>query len=148
MAAKLTFRTATEADVPKLLDFHAELDPEMTRLPAEKALEMFRRTLRYPSYTHYLVFDGEACVGTFALLILENLAHCGAPFAVIENVVVDRAHRQKGVGRAMMAHALDLARRAGCYKLSLSTNARRTEAHAFYEHLGFQRHGYSYVASL
>ena len=43
---------------------------------------------------------------------------------------------------------MEQCRAAGCYKLSLSTNLRRKEAHAFYESLGFQKHDYSYSVEL
>ena len=45
----------------------------------------------------------------------------------------------------MMEHARALAREAGAYKLALSSNLKRTRAHAFYDALGFQRHGISFV---
>jgi len=44
----------------------------------------------------------------------------------------------------MMAHAIDIARAHGCYKLALSSNVKRDAAHAFYDRLGFERHGYSF----
>jgi GNAT superfamily N-acetyltransferase len=47
----------------------------------------------------------------------------------------------------MMEHARELAREAGCYKLALSSNQRRVQAHAFYERLGFERHGVSFVVT-
>ena len=37
-------------------------------------------------------------------------------------------------------------RAAGCYKLTLSSNIARQGAHAFYDSLGFERHGYSFLA--
>jgi len=52
------------------------------------------------------------------------------------------------VGRAMMAHAMRLAHEAGCYKLALSSNQKRERAHAFYESLGFQRHGLSFLIEI
>jgi GNAT superfamily N-acetyltransferase len=48
----------------------------------------------------------------------------------------------------MMRHAMDRARAADCYKLTLSSNAKRERAHAFYEQLGFARHGYSFLIRL
>ena len=45
----------------------------------------------------------------------------------------------------MMAHAREQCRAAGCYKLALSSNLCREAAHLFYESLGFERHGYSFV---
>jgi GNAT superfamily N-acetyltransferase len=47
----------------------------------------------------------------------------------------------------MMEHARALAREAGCYKLALSSNQKRVEAHAFYERIGFERHGFSFVVA-
>ena len=76
---------------------------------------------------------------------MHNLAHRGAPSAIAEDVVVDSACQGQGIGRQMMAHALQLAKEAGCYKLALSSNRKRKDAHAFYESLGFQQHGLSFV---
>jgi GNAT superfamily N-acetyltransferase len=45
----------------------------------------------------------------------------------------------------MMNHAMALAHEAGCYKLALSSNLKRTRAHAFYDSLGFERHGVSFL---
>jgi len=48
----------------------------------------------------------------------------------------------------IMQVAMAQCRAAGCRKLRLSTNLRRKDAHAFYEALGFQKHGYSYLIEL
>lgn len=48
----------------------------------------------------------------------------------------------------MMEHAIDIATLKGCYKAVLSSNLKRGRAHAFYEALGFERHGYSYRMNL
>jgi GNAT superfamily N-acetyltransferase len=48
----------------------------------------------------------------------------------------------------MMRFALDRCREKRCYKLVLSSNAKRERAHAFYEKLGFVRHGYSFRVDL
>ncbi|MEX5218431.1 MAG: GNAT family N-acetyltransferase [Nitrospira sp.] len=50
----------------------------------------------------------------------------------------------QGVGKAMMAQAIKLCRERGCYKMVISSNLKRPKAHAFYESLGFERHGYSF----
>ncbi|NML17784.1 GNAT family N-acetyltransferase [Azohydromonas caseinilytica] len=87
-------------------------------------------------------------LGTLTLFTLPLLAHGGAPAALVEDVAVHPAAQGRGLGRALVAQALRLARAAGCYKLALSSNARRQGAHAFYERLGFQRHGVSFVIDL
>jgi GNAT superfamily N-acetyltransferase len=48
----------------------------------------------------------------------------------------------------MMQHAQQQARAAACYKLVLSSNQKRERAHAVYESLGFQRHGFSFVIGI
>ena len=80
----------------------------------------------YPEYAVYVarVKDGSV-VGTFALLVMDNLAHMGTPSAVVEDVCVDEQLRGQGIGRAMMHLAMEFARQCGCYKLALSSNAKR-----------------------
>jgi GNAT superfamily N-acetyltransferase len=63
-------------------------------------------------------------------------------------VAVHPLSQGEGIGSALMAAAMQRARVAGCYKLALSSNASRTAAHAFYERLGFNRHGLSFSIAL
>jgi GNAT superfamily N-acetyltransferase len=79
---------------------------------------------------------------------MDNLGHGGTPSAVVEDVAVSPAWQGQGIGKRMMHFALAQARTAGCYKMALSSNLRRTSAHAFYESLGFRKHGYSFVMEL
>jgi GNAT superfamily N-acetyltransferase len=71
--------------------------------------------------------------------VIPNVSHRGTPYAIIENVVVDAKVRSKGYGELLMRHAVEEARLAGCYKVALTSNKRREDAHRFYERLGFQR---------
>lgn len=87
-------------------------------------------------------------VGTLTLFVLPLLAHDGTPAALVEDVAVSPVCQGQGIGRALMHDAMALAAQAGCYKLALSSNRRRTAAHAFYEGLGFERHGLSFVVDL
>jgi GNAT superfamily N-acetyltransferase len=142
---ELQVRPAAEADLPKILDLYAQ--PEFDAgnvLPLETAKHLLRRFADYPDYTLYVAERGGDVVGSFALLVMHNLGHLGAPSAIVEDVVVAPALQGNGIGKAMMQFALDLCRAKGCYKLVLSSNAKRDHAHAFYESLGFVRHGFSF----
>ena len=142
-------REATPADLESVLALYAAIeDSPADVLSLEDAQAVWTQFARYPSYRLWVACDatnGGAVVGTYALLVMHNLAHRGAPSAIVEDVVVDPSQQGRGVGRQMMAHAMQQAREAGCYKLALSSNARRTGAHAFYESLGFAQHGLSFV---
>ncbi|MDR7151606.1 GNAT superfamily N-acetyltransferase [Hydrogenophaga palleronii] len=143
----LLIREALEADLPSVLALYAQpgLDDGEVLSP-EEARTVWRQFARYPSYRLFVAQDEtNTIVGSYALLVMHNLAHRGTPSAIAEDVVVSDAHQRQGIGRALMAHALQQARAAGCYKLALSSNARRTEAHTFYRSLGFAQHGLSFL---
>jgi GNAT superfamily N-acetyltransferase len=148
----LLIRLATVEDLPDVLrlycDSGVERDANLTLADAE---QWFQRIQQYPNYTLWVATLKELDdrqVGTFALLIMDNLVHHGSPSGIVEGVAVDPEFQGQGIGRQMMQVAMAQCQAAGCYKLSLSTNLRRKEAHLFYESLGFQKHGYSYSVEI
>jgi GNAT superfamily N-acetyltransferase len=148
-AHTLVIREAVRADLPAVLALYA--DPSLDNgvvLSIEEAEAIYDAFARYPSYRLFVALQSSEVVGSYALLIMHNLAHRGAKSAIVEDVVIAAAHRGQGFGRSMMSHARTLAREAGCYKLMLSSNQKRTRAHAFYDSLGFTRHGYSFLVEL
>lgn len=56
----------------------------------------------------------------------------------IEDVVVDAAYRNRGVGRALVRRAVEEARRAGVDTLTLTSRPSRTAARALYMSEGFE----------
>lgn len=145
----LGIRRATESDLSAILRLYGQSGMNDARvLTVEAAGPIFRRMAMYPDYALFVCTTGGSVVGTLALLIMDNLAHLGAPSAVIEDVCVDEGNRRRGIGRAMMRFAMDTATARGCYKLTLSSNIARTGAHAFYAALGFEQHGVSFRVSL
>jgi GNAT superfamily N-acetyltransferase len=139
-------RQAQSQDLAAVLALYAQIDfnnEDVLSLAA--AQKIFAEFSRYPSYRLFVAVEGETIVGSYALLVMHNLAHCGTPSAIVEDVVVATAKQGRGIGRLMMDHARDQARAAACYKLALSSNRVRHAAHAFYESLGFDQHGLSFV---
>ncbi len=78
-------------------------------------------------------------IGVFQLTFIRHVGYQGGLVAQIENVVVDRAHRSRGVGETMMRFALNMARARKAFRVQLTSNKTRTRAHAFYERLGFTK---------
>jgi ribosomal protein S18 acetylase RimI-like enzyme len=141
-------REATESDVPDLLGAYrdAGIDGGLA-FTVEEARQQFGRFRDYPSYRFFVARVDGAFAGTYALIILDNLAKRGTKAGVVEDVAVLPAFQGRGVGRAMMEHARAECRAAACYKMTLSSNLAREGAHAFYDSLGFQRHGYSFLVN-
>jgi GNAT superfamily N-acetyltransferase len=145
----VTIREASSSELRAVLDLYADLENKDIQpfSPAE-AERIYARMKLYPNYTLYVAEIENEIVGTFALLILDNLAHGGAPSGIVEDVVVHAQRRGHGIGKAMMQFAMDQCAKAGCYKLALSSSLIRHPAHDFYRSLGFQQHGYSFLVEL
>ncbi len=58
--------------------------------------------------------------------------------AWIEDVVVDNAYRGQGLGRMLVAEAIEQAREWGAQTLMLTSNPKRIAANALYCSLGFE----------
>ena len=95
----IQIRAATDADLPSILALYVQVEDDGRILPIEEARSIFARIHRYPDYEVYVATLGGSIVGTFALLIMDDLAHMGAPSGVVEDVVVQRDWQRKGVGR-------------------------------------------------
>jgi N-acetylglutamate synthase-like GNAT family acetyltransferase len=141
----LNIRKATKDDLPTIFELYTAFEAEDAPMfDLEKTARIFTRTESYPNYAIYLAeMDGEI-IGTFALLIMDNLAHLGAPEGIIENVAIHPQMQGRRVGKTMMKQAMEICTEASCYKLVLSSSIKRERAHQFYESLGFEKYGYSF----
>jgi GNAT superfamily N-acetyltransferase len=134
-------RLATADDVPDLLGLYQQLaGGRLTALPADPVeAKSLVETMAAQSGRQLLVAEVNCTVvGTADLLIVPNLTHGGAPWAIVENVVVDDGTRRRGVGRALMAEMVRRCKDAGCYKMQLLSNKQRSHAHDFYRSVGFE----------
>ena len=57
--------------------------------------------------------------------------------SIVEDVVVDERMRRRGVGKALIRRAIDLAREAGANGLALTSNPGRAAANRLYQSMGF-----------
>lgn len=143
-------RVATEEDIPRILELYVELVITTSEAERGMALSMgnyrrvFAEILATPGHELLVAEDRGTVAGTMVLLIMPNLSHSASPWALVENLVVDRRYRRRGVGKLLMEYAIARAKEAGCYKLTLSSNKRRREAYRFYCSLGFEpsAHGF------
>jgi len=135
----MTIREASAADLENLVGLVGQLrePPKVERGEREDYARALAEIVNDPGSTLLLAEADGRAVGALALYICPNLSHGGDPFAVIENVIVDAGTRRRGVGAALMREAIARARAVGCFKILLTSNNERTEAHRFYRRLGF-----------
>ena len=145
---QILIRDATAADLPALLSLLSQLDVGNDKaLPPAAARGIFERVRNYPGYRVYVAEAEGRIVGTFALILIDSIAHGGAPHGLVEDVVVAPDLRGRGVGKQMMRFAMERCRDAGCYKMALSSHVSREKTHRFYESLGFEKHGFSFLVA-
>ena len=140
----VAMRRAIETDLREVTALLAGFEPDGAQLPPERARDIFARIQATPRMAVWLATSNERAVGTYTMLIMENLGHHGMPLAIVESVMVAPTARGGRIGEVMMRHAMARAAEAGCYKLALSSNSRRLDAHRFYRRLGFAPHGISF----
>ena len=80
--------------------------------------------------------DGEV-IGVCQLIVFRQLQATGGLCAEIESVHVHPDRRGGGVGTTLLRAAIHRAERLGCYRVQLTSNVQRPDAHRFYERLGF-----------
>ena len=136
-------RRAEARDVPAIVDLLAADQLGATRDGVRTAedLAAYRRAFAaIDSDSAHLLVVAEAdaqVVATFQLSFLPGLARRGALRAQIEAVRVREDYRGRGLGEALMAWAIEEARRRGCAIVQLTSDKSRAAAHRFYARLGF-----------
>jgi predicted N-acetyltransferase YhbS len=136
----IRIRPAAREDLPRLIELLGELhDRGGDEAVARRASDTWEQILASSGRTVLVAEDGGELVGSADLVVVPNLTHDAAPWAIVENVVVADARRRQGMGRALMEEAVARARAAGCYKVQLLSRLDRAGAHDFYRALGFER---------
>lgn len=136
-------RRAVESDVGPLVELLAN---DQLRADVDSAdparqlgyLDAFAAIDADPAHLLCVVEDdsGEA-VATMQLSCIPGLARGGSLRMQIEAVRVSEGLRGAGLGSAMMGWAVEEARRRGAALVQLTSDNSRTDAHRFYERLGF-----------
>ncbi len=135
----LVIRAAEQADLPALQDLYRHLIPEDERCPDGKAADILEKLRSFEGSAVLLGFLGNDLVASCTVIVIPNLTRGGTPYALIENVVTDTRHRNRGLGKAILKAAIDRAWEAGCYKAMLMTGSKKSSTLAFYEAAGFEQ---------
>lgn len=128
----MKIRALRSEDALAALSLYKELTGETPVAPQDH----FAHVIEHPG-TIVLGADVDGEIRALLTLhILPNMTYGGRPYTLIENVVTAKAFQGRGLGRAVMEHAIELAWKADAYKIMLLTG-QDTGARGFYEKLGF-----------
>ncbi|MDL5202602.1 GNAT family N-acetyltransferase [Streptomyces sp. ALI-76-A] len=136
----LEIRPATTDDVPAIVAMLAD-DPLGARRESPDDLTPYLAALDRitPDPHQHLVVavrDGRV-VGTLQLTVIPGLSRRGSTRSIIESVRIHADERGSGLGTQLIEWAIDTSRRQNCQLVQLTSDNTRTDAHRFYERLGF-----------
>ncbi len=137
----MAIRQATETDLARIVEL-LELGAVPGTPPVEDRLDLgpYASALTEIEATGGAILvaqTGDQVVGVCQLIVFRHLQRGGGRCAEIESVHVHPDHRSSGIGGALVRDAVERARRLGCYRVQLTSNTVRADAHRFYERLGF-----------
>ncbi|MFF5495850.1 GNAT family N-acetyltransferase [Streptomyces aquilus] len=137
----LEIRAADSDDVAPIVAMLAD-DPLGAQRESPDDLAPYRAALERLSADpnqHLVVAVREGrVVGTLQLTIVPGLSRRGSTRSIIEGVRVHADERGSGLGTQLIEWAIDESRRQNCQLVQLTSDATRTDAHRFYERLGFE----------
>ncbi|MFJ9129863.1 GNAT family N-acetyltransferase [Streptomyces sp. NPDC102340] len=136
----LEIRPAAAEDIPEIVAMLAD-DPLGAQRESPEDLTPYlaaHERLTADANQHLVVaVRGGRVVGTLQLSIIPGLSRKGSTRSIIEGVRIHADERGSGLGTQLIEWAVDESRREHCQLVQLTSDATRTDAHRFYERLGF-----------
>jgi GNAT superfamily N-acetyltransferase len=140
----LKFRQATREDLPEIVRMLSDDFLGLTReryenpLP-ESYLKAFEEIDADKNNELIVAENDGKIIGTLQITFTPSISFQGGKRATVESVRVDEKYRGQGIGKEMMKWVIERAKKENCISMQLTTNSERTDAHRFYENLGFER---------
>lgn len=120
----------------ELIESIAKLLPQLTQKPIP-AKETIADIVACPTTILLTATENGSIIGMLTLVLYRTPS---ALRSRIEDMVVDNPSRGKGIGQAMVRHAIDIARDKKAICVDLTSEPRRKSAHRIYENIGFEKH--------
>ncbi|MFF3316891.1 GNAT family N-acetyltransferase [Streptomyces sp. NPDC003035] len=137
----LEIRPATAEDLPDIVAMLAD-DPLGAQRESPDDLTpytaAFERLAQDPNQHLVVAARGSKVVGTLQLTVIPGLSRRGSTRSIIEGVRIHAEERGSGLGTQLIEWAVEESRRQDCQLVQLTSDATRTDAHRFYERLGFE----------
>jgi N-acetylglutamate synthase-like GNAT family acetyltransferase len=140
---KLEIRDAKPSDSRRLVELIRYLGHEID----EKAVRRNLGKLNEAGETPLVATRGKTVVGLLGIHRMVTV-HRPAPVGRISVLVVAKEAQDHGIGRMLVEAAEQALKKAGCQIVEVTSNDRRTAAHAFYRHLGYERTSMRFMKAL
>jgi ribosomal protein S18 acetylase RimI-like enzyme len=121
-----------------LVEAFEVLMPQLTAYTTPPDKADLEKIVDSPSSTLFVAYDadyGNKIIGTATLVTFRTIT---GVHAWIEDVVVDKSARRKGLGKALTMTAIDRAKYLGAKTVNLTSRSTRVAANSLYQRLGFK----------
>ena len=139
-------RDCTEQDFDQVVSLLRQLWPDVS-LNTEDLRKVYQKGLNSDS-ENYLCATLDSEIIGFCTLVVNNSLWQQGNLGCIEELVVDEAHRGKGIGSDLLNRIIELAKSRGCRGVVLDSAFHRRTSHRFYEKRGFVSEAYHFWKKL
>jgi ribosomal protein S18 acetylase RimI-like enzyme len=135
---KITFKRATHADIPAMIELCNECFFENT--PLKFAEKVFTATCDDPNqiYINGFLKSGEMVAHT-KVTIIPTIYKPMETYAIINHFCVKPAYRRQHIATDLLLESTKVCKKMGCKRISLWSRNHRSDAHAFYTNYGFEK---------
>ena len=131
----LCIQTATHEDLPRLTELLAE--PQESGVERLKRSEGIHFLLENPKLGQVFVVRKEGWVIAMISVLTSISTAEGGYVLLVEDLVVDKGHRNQGIGSLLLEHTVDYSRENGFLRLTLSSEQLTGAARDFFRRRGF-----------
>jgi len=132
---------ARPEDLKTVYELTNELEGEI--LPWDSFREIYGRILE--SEAEYILIAWEDGPAGYVHGRLTEELHHGGMISTVQEMIVRKECRRKGIGRQLLQAAIDWSKEQGALEIELTSHFSRTWAHEFYACMGFEKTSYKFV---
>ena len=139
----VVIRKGTQSDLSIIYELAIELIESMKNsegIVKDVLSENSRKALTNPNSYILLAETEGKLVGFTTFMTRKTIVH-SVPCGLMDELVVSKRHRRKGVGKELINAAIEECKKLRCCEVEASTEFTNVNAREFYKHCGFEETG-------
>jgi len=128
-------------DLPELIELLNDLfTQDIEFVPdLKKQKAGLEAIINNPEIGEILVLKGDGHILGMVSLLYSISTALGGKVAILEDMIIHKDFRQKGLGKELLGEAIRFSKERNCLRLTLLTDFNNNAAINFYQHFGFKK---------
>jgi len=129
------------SDLPELIELLNDLfTQDIEFVPdLKKQKSGLEAIINNPEIGEILVLKGDGKILGMVSLLYSISTALGGKVAILEDMIINKNHRQKGHGKELLGGAIRFSKERNCLRLTLLTDFNNDAAINFYQEFGFKK---------